>query len=210
VIGIYRIRCIVSGRSYIGSSNHINRRWAQHRSSLRKGSHHSAALQRAWNKYGESSFEFAIIELCSVAELPAREEHWIAVDGTWHDGYNCSPHYLGFTGSVMSEEAKQRLRVLQKELSARPGESERRSAKAKKQLAEGKWGHSTWKGPRNYPEHERRRQSELANRLWAEGRIPPASEELRRARSERAKAQWSRGNIGRKKRIAEEPNIEGT
>lgn len=76
-IGIYEIRCAVSGKSYVGSSKRIYRRWADHRRDLRKGSHTSPRLQRAWNKHGEENFAFLILEECGRDELFVREQFHI-------------------------------------------------------------------------------------------------------------------------------------
>ncbi len=62
VSGIYRILCKVTGDCYIGQSRDIYLRWSGHRNKLRKGEHLSVRLQSDWNKYGESAFEFAVIE----------------------------------------------------------------------------------------------------------------------------------------------------
>lgn len=62
-IGIYKIVNIVNGHYYVGRSVNLNKRWRVHRNSLRRNIHHNNHLQNAWNKYGESSFEFRIIEL---------------------------------------------------------------------------------------------------------------------------------------------------
>jgi group I intron endonuclease len=60
--GIYKIVCLPSGKFYIGSSVDIERRWSAHRWSLSNGNHRSRYMQRAWDKYGPSLFEFAIVE----------------------------------------------------------------------------------------------------------------------------------------------------
>lgn len=59
--GIYLIENIHTRRVYVGSSVDIRRRWAMHRSQLRRNVHHCKWLQRSWNKYGEESFEFTCI-----------------------------------------------------------------------------------------------------------------------------------------------------
>ncbi|WP_352951110.1 GIY-YIG nuclease family protein [Mesorhizobium sp. M1204] len=77
-VGIYAI--ISEGRDllYIGSSDHIVRRWIAHRSQLRRGIHHGKWLQRIWAKDGEDAFSFVIIERVSVAaDLICREQWWI-------------------------------------------------------------------------------------------------------------------------------------
>lgn len=63
--GVYKITNLVSGKVYYGSSKNVGLRFSNHRSSLRKGGHHNVHLQRAWNTYGESSFEFQVVEECS-------------------------------------------------------------------------------------------------------------------------------------------------
>lgn len=75
--GIYIIRNSANGRAYVGSAVHITQRWHEHRYLLRAGKHHSIKLQRAWAKYGEESFEFAILEPAPIADLIAVEQRWI-------------------------------------------------------------------------------------------------------------------------------------
>ena len=61
--GIYKITNINNGKYYIGSSININRRWHEHKRNLNKNKHNNIHLQKSWNKYGEASFLFEIIEL---------------------------------------------------------------------------------------------------------------------------------------------------
>jgi hypothetical protein len=77
MIGIYRIYNLVSKHSYIGSSKNISSRWDSHRRELNRGVHHSKYLQAAWNKYGEGSFVFEIVELCDQDDLRDREQSMI-------------------------------------------------------------------------------------------------------------------------------------
>lgn len=60
ICGVYLIECTASGGVYVGSSVDIVRRWRAHLSYLRKGNHHSARVQRTWNKYGPESFTFRV------------------------------------------------------------------------------------------------------------------------------------------------------
>lgn len=65
---------------YVGSSLHLGLRWTKHRSELRKDVHHNNYLQNYYNKYGESSLYFKIIEplpFASIETLHERETYWI-------------------------------------------------------------------------------------------------------------------------------------
>ena len=75
--GIYEIVNLVNGKRYVGSALNFKQRWHSHLSLLRKGDHHSAHLQSAWKKYGESSFAFRKIERCGRDCLLEREQHHI-------------------------------------------------------------------------------------------------------------------------------------
>ena len=57
ISGIYIIRNLINGNVYIGSAVRIDSRKRQHLHKLRSGKHENGHLQKAWNKYGEDSFE---------------------------------------------------------------------------------------------------------------------------------------------------------
>lgn len=78
-IGVYLITNTVNGKCYIGSTSiGFNIRWGIHRRELLRQSHGNIILQRAWNKYGEYSFEFSILEIVDSKEnLQEREQYWI-------------------------------------------------------------------------------------------------------------------------------------
>jgi group I intron endonuclease len=59
--GVYLIRNTVTDMGYIGGTVNFHHRWLDHRSALRRGSHINRFLQRAWDKYGEDTFEFSEI-----------------------------------------------------------------------------------------------------------------------------------------------------
>lgn len=48
--------------TYIGQSINYKKRWETHKTRLRNNTHENRYLQRAWNKYGESAFEFKVIQ----------------------------------------------------------------------------------------------------------------------------------------------------
>lgn len=59
---IYAICNHVSGAAYIGQSGEHAGRWAAHRTALRGGRHHNAALQADWDRDGETAFGLMILE----------------------------------------------------------------------------------------------------------------------------------------------------
>lgn len=75
--GVYKIYNSVSGKTYIGSSENLNRRLKDHKSYLRINKHQNKHLQSAYNKYGKDAFEFTIIEYCEIYKLAEREQYWL-------------------------------------------------------------------------------------------------------------------------------------
>lgn len=61
---VYAIENKTNGRRYIGSTTNYKSRWHTHKSTLRRGKHHSFILQKAWDKYGEDAFEFKLLLIC--------------------------------------------------------------------------------------------------------------------------------------------------
>ncbi len=62
--GIYTITNKTSNKVYVGSSVDLQKRNKDHFSYLRANTHHNIHLQRAFNKYGESSFVFDVVKFC--------------------------------------------------------------------------------------------------------------------------------------------------
>jgi len=54
---------------YIGSAVDIKKRWWLHFKNLKLGKHHSAKLQRHYNKYGKDDLIFSVITICDKEEL---------------------------------------------------------------------------------------------------------------------------------------------
>lgn len=100
MIGVYAIKNKITGKMYIGESTNITSRWKTHKQDLNNNTHHSYKLQKEWNEYGESSFQFRIIENFAFAEnliidkrklkivLLCREFYNIKKFNTIENGYN--------------------------------------------------------------------------------------------------------------------------
>lgn len=77
-IAVYRIRNIVSGKFYIGSSSNLYERWRTHRQKLRSGKHPNQHLLASWTKHGEEAFKFEILkEFICAQKMMAYEERLI-------------------------------------------------------------------------------------------------------------------------------------
>lgn len=77
ISGIYKICNINTNQFYIGSGSSLKQRKSQHWGLLKYGNHYNKKLQNSWNKHGESSFVFEIIEECEECKLVEREQHYI-------------------------------------------------------------------------------------------------------------------------------------
>ena len=75
---IYKIRNVVNGKFYVGSTVDSRVRFQTHRRNLKKGKHQSPHMQAAWNKYGEDCFKFEIVEIVECSEnLLIAEQKWL-------------------------------------------------------------------------------------------------------------------------------------
>ena len=110
--GVYKILNIKTGKVYIGSSNSVKKRWKFHLFHLHRRTHHSILLQRAWDKYGEKSFVFLIIEkINSSKDLIPREQFWLNFFSSTDPskGYNLLPTAGSNLGAIRTPESKKRL-----------------------------------------------------------------------------------------------------
>lgn len=106
VIGIYKITNLINGKSYIGQSVDIYRRWKQEKDESKNINSHGYdyPLMRAFRKYGIDNFEFEILEECNIESLNEKEIYWINFYNTFFDGYNQT---LG--GDTTSRQPKEKI-----------------------------------------------------------------------------------------------------
>ena len=111
--GIYAIVCTSTNKYYIGQAVNIKKRWATHLSTLKRNIHFNIKLQRAWNKYGESSFCFIILEECN--NLMEREQFYIDKYESSTSGFNLratADNSLGWwKNKTRSEETKRKISI---------------------------------------------------------------------------------------------------
>jgi group I intron endonuclease len=109
ISGIYKIVNRLNNKYYVGSSNNIKSRWRSHKYGLRKGTHHSSHLQNAWNKYGESNFDFIIVEETAVENLANEEQKYL--DNIKNSNKESECYNISFLSDKieMSEATKQKI-----------------------------------------------------------------------------------------------------
>lgn len=88
--GIYKITNTINGKSYIGQSTDIHRRWRNEIADSNNSNSHSYnyPLMKAFRKYGADNFKFEVIEECKSEELNQKEVYWIDYFDTFFHGYN--------------------------------------------------------------------------------------------------------------------------
>lgn len=109
VSGIYIIVNVKSKKVYIGQAQNISKRWGYHKRGLKHGNHSNRHLQFAWNKYGEKSFIFKVLEYCPIEQLNEREQHYLDIYMPKGICYNLAPEVGTTRGKPCNEETKMRI-----------------------------------------------------------------------------------------------------
>lgn len=114
--GVYQFKNLVNSKLYIGSTiMTFEKRFYHHLSMLRANEHKNKYLQYSFNKYGEESFEFSIIEVCTKENCLLREQYWInkleVIDK--NKGYNINPLASG-TPNMSKETIEKRRQTMLK------------------------------------------------------------------------------------------------
>jgi group I intron endonuclease len=110
--GIYQIYNTVNGKYYIGSTDNFVDRWKRHKSCIRHGIHPSKHLMYAWKKYGESTFEFRIIEYIENLDdlIPVEQYYLDYMEATNPEyGYNYCKVAGSTRGMNLSDEHKKKI-----------------------------------------------------------------------------------------------------
>lgn len=112
MIGIYKITNLVNGKSYIGQSVNIQKRFNAHKSAAfnPNNKNYDFPLYRAIRKYGIENFKFEILEECNKSELDAKEVWYISKYKTHSkrgynqdDGGNQASHYTKLSDDLVSD-----------------------------------------------------------------------------------------------------------
>jgi group I intron endonuclease len=106
--GIYRIT--VNGKTYIGSALNLFGRKGRHLYDLRRGKHGNKKLQNAYNKYGEKSFIFSIIEYVNKESLISKEQHYIDLEKPFYNVCKVDGNTMGRLHRLETKEKMSRER----------------------------------------------------------------------------------------------------
>lgn len=170
--GIYEIVNLVNGKRYVGSAVNFRVRWGQHRRLLRRGEHYSPAMQRAWTKYGEASFEFRIIKVCERERLLHEEQS--ELDSRWPEYNNC-PVAGSSLGRKLSSETCAKIAASKTGLKMPPRSPEHRAKlsaanKARSPNPESIAKMAATKRGRKLPEEHKARIGSGLKSAWDDGR----------------------------------------
>lgn len=118
MIGIYCITNTVNGKRYIGQSWDISARWLAHRKTVALGRHHNQHFKTAWDKYGESAFNFSVLKELhnnplAQCMLDTYEEHFIRKFNTLDSKQGYNKRNAGVCGR-MAEETKAKISAKEK------------------------------------------------------------------------------------------------
>ena len=103
---IYKITNKINNKSYIGKTEYANpeTRWKQHIAESKKERFSYRALYAAMRKYSVENFDFSIIE--ETDDPCEREQYYIQLYDTYHNGYN---ETLGGDGKAYLELPEQEI-----------------------------------------------------------------------------------------------------
>lgn len=103
--GVYKIKNLVTGQAYIGSSFKISSRRNAHFNDLRSNRHRNIRLQRSFNKHGEHNFEFSTIVYVPESRLLTVEQNLLDEYGI-KNLYNICPTAGNHKGRIPSDKTR--------------------------------------------------------------------------------------------------------
>jgi group I intron endonuclease len=107
VSGIYKIINKTNGKYYVGSSTDLAERWIQHKQRIKYQTHPNSHLQNAWNKYGESAFDFVIVEKVPKEKLIEVEQKYLDLSKNEQD--RCYNQNFSANAVLVTDEMKEKI-----------------------------------------------------------------------------------------------------
>lgn len=72
--GVYIIRCVPTGETYVGSSKNLKRRMQGHLNALTRKGSCPPKLRAAWDQHGPGAFRFELVTLCDLSDRYVQEQ----------------------------------------------------------------------------------------------------------------------------------------
>jgi len=118
--GVYRWRHLITGKSYVGSSINLGRRFRDYYnySFITHEKNKNMYIYRSILKHGYSHFKLEILEYCTVEDVRAREQHYLDLLNPEYNLLQTAGSSLGFKHS---EESLAKLRKHLDKLNAEKG-----------------------------------------------------------------------------------------
>lgn len=107
--GVYSFVSSVDGRRYVGAAADMGARKKRHLYKLRLGSHSNKEFQESFDKNGESSFKFEVLERCPPDHCATREGYWVAKFFSKLFYTGSAAMTSGVPGSTHKEETKAKI-----------------------------------------------------------------------------------------------------
>jgi group I intron endonuclease len=142
-MGIYKIINVVNNKFYVGSAVNFSRRKTRHFSELRTQTHNNSKLQNAWNKYGEASFIFVVVEeVHNKLLLLEAENRWlkdhVGKEYCYNLGVDAIAPMLGISGEASPTWGRKRT---PEELAAQSWKGKKHSEESKQKIRGALKGH---------------------------------------------------------------------
>ena len=200
--GIYLITCTITSKIYVGSAINLRQRRKGHFTDLQRNVHCNPKLQRAWNKYGEESFTFEILELVLLPELlTAREQHWFKkLKPFGNKGFNIAREAGSALGHRHTPETREKQRVV-KLGKPNPNRGNQKGRKASPEtrirLSAARIGNTNTLGHTLSPEHRAKISTSLIGNTRALGykHSPETREKISKAHLGRTLSEASRAKL---------------
>lgn len=109
--GIYCITNTATAMQYVGSAVDLDGRFKRHIRQMKAGTHPNKFLLMDYERHGEESFQFEVLELCSDVILLEREQFWIDQTKAAVVGYNIAlSAFSPMKGRKQSEATRAKMR----------------------------------------------------------------------------------------------------
>ncbi len=164
---IYKITNIKNQKVYIGKTEQklAKNRFSAHKSLLRRNKHYNTYLQNSWNKYGESSFKFEVLEQFNPEmnfDINKLEKYWIKFYDSMNPskGYNLTEGGEGSSGFKHTEDSLKKISLTSK--------GRKMSDENKEKARQRGYGNSYASGVKHSEEGLKNIASACKNRIWTE------------------------------------------